>query len=208
MGRKLVCQGGRVNAHEKQLFFGLTETLPVPFNNPTGGPIMNTNRSFFHSLLTCLVTALALSATLISSGCDDNHAAQSEQTAQVMLTLPEIPEDVTCIRVTAAGEFRSSVNDFDVVPGTTLTEALTGLPVGSVVFSANAYNTTCDSVTKSTNPLWISDEKTVNLVLGRSSSVTLTLYKNGRAKVTVDFADQEDGGTDARTSSADGGASD
>jgi hypothetical protein len=43
--------------------------------------------------------------------------------------------------------------------------------------------------------MWISDQKTVNIVQGRSSSVTLTLYKNGRAKVTVEFADQEDGGT-------------
>ena len=110
---------------------------------------------------------------------------------------------MTCIRVTTAGEFRSSVSDFDVVPGDTLTQSLTRLPVGAVVFSANAYAAACDSVTKSTIPMWISDEKTVNLVQGRSASVTLTLYKNGRAKVTVEFADQEDGGTDA--GSADGG---
>jgi hypothetical protein len=78
--------------------------------------------------------------------------------------------------------------------------------VGAVVFSANAYTAACDSVTKSTIPLWISDQKTVNLVLGKSSSVTLTLYKNGRAKVTVEFADQEDGGTDGgTTASSDGG---
>jgi hypothetical protein len=34
------------------------------------------------------------------------------------------------------------------------------------------------------------------------------LYKNGRAKVTVEFSDQEDGGADAgaATSAADGGA--
>jgi hypothetical protein len=80
--------------------------------------------------------------------------------------------------------------------------------VGAVVFSANAYAAACDSVTKSTIPMWISDEKTVNLVLGRSSSVTLTLFKNGRAKVSVEFADQEDAGTDsgASSGSADGGA--
>jgi hypothetical protein len=124
-----------------------------------------------------------------------------------MLSLGTIPEDVNCVRVTAAGEFRSSVSDFNVVPGDTLAEALTGLPVGTVVFSANAYAGACTSVTKSTVPMWISDEKTVDLVQGRSSSVTLTLYKNGRAKVTVEFADQEDGGTDARPtgSSVDGG---
>jgi hypothetical protein len=45
--------------------------------------------------------------------------------------------------------------------------------------------------------MWISDDKTVNVVQGRSSSVTLTLYRNGRAKVTVEFADQEDGGADS-----------
>jgi hypothetical protein len=168
---------------------------------------MKRNRKSFRAPSTRLATALALLATVAGVGCDDDHAAQSEESGHVMLTLPEIPEDVTCIRVTAAGEFRSSVNDFGVVPGTTLTESLTRLPVGSVVFSANAYATACDSVTKSTNPMWISDEKTVNLVQGRSSSVTLTLYKNGRAKVTVEFADQEDGGTDAGPSS-DGGAGD
>jgi hypothetical protein len=110
--------------------------------------------------------------------------------------------------VTAAGEFRSSVSDFDVVPGETLSQPLTGLPVGSVVFSANAYSGACTTVTKATIPMWLSDEKTVTIVQGKSSSVTLTLYKNGRAKVTVEFSDQEDGGADAgaATSAADGGA--
>ena len=148
-----------------------------------------------------------LLATLAGAGCDDGPTTPPEETGRAMLSLGTIPEDVNCVRVTAAGEFRSSVSDFNVVPGDTLAEALTGLPVGTVVFSANAYAGACTSVTKSTVPMWISDEKTVDLVQGRSSSVTLTLYKNGRAKVTVEFADQEDGGTDARPtgSSVDGG---
>ena len=149
----------------------------------------------------------ALFATLLVAGCDDDRATPADESGRAMLSLGTIPEDVNCVRVTAAGEFRSTVSDFDVVSGDTLSEALTGLPVGAVVFSANAYAGACASVTKSTVPMWISDEKTVNLVQGRSSSVTLTLYKNGRAKVTVEFADQEDGGTDAlpTSSSADGG---
>ena len=151
---------------------------------------------------TCLAAALAL---LASPGCDNDHAALSDESGQALLSLDVIPDNVTCIRVTATGELRSSVSDFDVVPGDTLSQALTGLPVGAVVFSANAYSATCDSVTKSTIPMWISDEKTVNLVQGKSSSVTLTLYKNGRAKVTVEFADQEEGGPDA--GSPDSGAS-
>ena len=170
---------------------------------------MNPNRNFFRnvSTSTCLGATLALLATVAGAGCDDDHATPPEETGQVMLSLAAIPENVNCIRVTAAGEFRSVVSDFDVAPGDTLSQALTGLPVGAVVFSANAYAAACTSVTKSTIPMWISDEKTVNIVQGRSSSVTLTLYKNGRAKVTVEFADQEDGGTDAGTT-ADGGTPD
>jgi len=167
---------------------------------------MNRNRNYFRnvSLSTCLAAALALA----SPGCDNAHVAQPDESGQALLSVDAIPDNVTCIRVTAAGEFRSSVNDFDAVPDSAFSQALTGLPVGAVVFSANAYAVTCDSVTKSTVPMWISDEKTVNLVQGKSSSVTLTLYKNGRAKVTVEFADQEDGGTDAGSADASVPASD
>ena len=167
---------------------------------------MNTNHNYFRnvSFSTFAAAVLALFGTVASPGCDA-PAAQSDEGGQAMLSLATIPDNVTCIRVTATGELRTAVSDFDVVPGATLTQALTGLPVGAVVFSADAYAAACDSVTKSTIPMWISDETTVNLVQGRSSSVTLTLYKNGRAKVTVEFADQEDGGTDSGTS-ADGGA--
>ena len=171
---------------------------------------MNPNRNFFHNIstTTCLSAALFLLAAVGASGCDSDPEDQAEGSAQALLTLGAIPDNVNCVRVTAAGEFRSSVNDFDVAPGDTISEALTGLPVGAVVFSADAYAAACTSVTKSTIPMWISDEKTVNLVQGRSSSVTLTLYKNGRAKVTVEFADQEDAGTDAGAASGaiDGGA--
>jgi hypothetical protein len=170
---------------------------------------MKLNRNFVSNILpsTCLAALMSMAA-LAGPGCDSDHAAQPDETGQAMLSLDAIPDNVTCVRVTAAGEFRSSVSDFDVVPGATLSEALTGLPVGAVVFSADAYSVACTSATKSTIPMWISDEKTVNLVQGRSSSVTLTLYKNGRAKVTVEFADQEDGGADSGTAAGpvDGGA--
>ena len=115
-----------------------------------------------------------------------------------------LPDGIACIRVSVVGEFRSVVTDYAVTPGVALVESLSGLPVGKDAFSANAYSQDCDSVTKSTAPMWLSDEKSVNIAQGKSSSVTLVLYKNGRAKVTVEFADQEDGGTDAGKS-PDGG---
>jgi len=167
---------------------------------------MNTNRKIFSiSRISALLGFFVLVQT---AACDDDQGAQqTAESAQAMLSVGTIPDDVVCVIVTAAGEFRTEVRSFDVTPGSTLSEALTGLPVGSVAFSANAYAKACGDVTKSTAPMWISDSKTVNLVQGKSSSVTLTLYKNGRAKVTVEFADQEDGGTDAGASH-DGGVTD
>jgi len=173
---------------------------------------MKRTRSFLRiaSSSTTLCALLALLALTGLPGCDQGASHDSLETGQAMLSLAAIPDDVSCVRVTDAGEFRSSVSDFDVVPGETLSQPLTGLPVGAVVFSANAYSGACTTVTKSTVPMWLSDEKTVTIVQGKSSSVTLTLYKNGRAKVTVEFADQEDGGTDAgsATTAVDGGAHD
>lgn len=163
---------------------------------------MTTNQNAFHPVhLSALLTLLALAP---SSGCEHDQASPTE-TGEAMLSVGTIPDNVACIRVSVVGEFRSVVSDLPVVPGDTLVQALSGLPVGKDVFSANAYSQDCASITKSTVPMWLSDEKTVSVAQGKSSSVTLTLYMNGRAKVTVEFADQEDGGTDAGNS-PDGGA--
>ena len=156
---------------------------------------MNTHRNIpTLSRISVLLGFFALAQV----GCDGDQRAQeaaNQEQGQAMLSVGTIPDNVACGIVTVVGEFRTEVRNFDVVPGSALSEALTGLPVGAVIFSANAYSQACTSVTKSTAPMWLSEEKDVNLVQGKSSSVTLTLYKNGRAKVTVDFADQEDGGS-------------
>jgi hypothetical protein len=159
-----------------------------------------TTRTTFSFLRPIALCALAL----LGPGCDDSQPDATE-TGEAMLSVGTIPENVACIRVTVAGEFRQVVADYPVVAGDTLTQAMTGLPVGAVVFSANAYAQECASASKSTVPMWLSDEKTVNVAQGKSSSVTLTLYKNGRAKVAVEFADQEDGGTDGGADAGSGG---
>jgi hypothetical protein len=160
---------------------------------------MNTHRNVFTvARIRALLGFFAFLLVAHVVACDDGHQAQERsavEDGQAMLSVGTIPENVSCVIVTVTGEFRSAEQGFDVVPGDTLSQALTGLPVGSVVFAANAYSRACAEVSKSTSPMWISEEKTVNLVQGKSSSVTLTLIKNGRAKVTVEFADQEDGGT-------------
>jgi hypothetical protein len=168
---------------------------------------MSSYRTLFRSArCSALLAAIGI---ILCLGCDNNPSGKGEG-GEILFNVASIPEDVTCVRVTASGDYREVVRDFDVSPGATLSEGLSGLPVGSVIFSASAYATDCASVTKSTVPTWISDQKTVNVVQGKSSSITLALYKNGRVKVTVEFADQEDGGTDARPDArpADGGTRD
>jgi hypothetical protein len=178
-------------------------------NNLEGDPTMNPNRKIF--TIPRILALLGFFALAQAVGCDHDQRTQEaadQESGEAMLSVGTIPDNVACVVVTVAGEFREEVRNFEVAPGDTLAEALTGLPVGAVVFSANAYSQVCTSVTKSTAPMWISEPKTVNLVQGRSTSVTLTLYKNGRAKVTVEFADQEDGGTDGGPSADSGGAAD
>jgi hypothetical protein len=150
-----------------------------------------------------LATVVAAALLAPTAGCDDGKHEPTE-TGAVLLSVDSIPDGVACVRVTAAGEFRQVVTDYAVTPGASLSESLSGLPVGKVLFSANAYSQACESTTKSTTPMWLSDQKSVNVVQGKSSSVTLILYKNGRAKVSVEFADQEDGGTDAHAPSTAG----
>jgi hypothetical protein len=134
------------------------------------------------------------------AGCDDRSAGSKPQLVeQVMLHIEDVPEDVACLRITATGTSRQVVRDLDVILGQSVSEAFTGLPIGTVVFQAAAYSQTCDKATKSTVPSWISDEVSVTVSLTHSTSVSLTLYRNGRAKVTVGFDPEVDAG------SADGG---
>ena len=114
---------------------------------------------------------------------------------QVTLRIEDVPADVACLRITATGTSRQVVRDLDVTLGQSVSETFSGLPIGTVVFQAAAYSQTCDNVTNSTVPSWISDEVSVTVSLTHSTSVSLTLYRNGRAKVTVGFDPESDAGT-------------
>jgi hypothetical protein len=135
-------------------------------------------------LVSSSIWLLAL-AVLPIVGCDGSPAAMG--TEQVSLHIDNVPAEVACLRISATGGTREMVRDLDVTEGQAVTESFGGLPIGKVVFQAAAYAQTCDSVTKSTVPSWVSEEASVTVSLSQSKSVTLTLYRNGRAKVTVGF---------------------
>ena len=135
-------------------------------------------------LVSSSVWLLAL-ASLPVAGCDGSPAAMG--TEQVSLHIDNVPAEVACLHISATGVSRELARDLEVTEGQAVTESFGGLPIGKVVFQAAAYAQTCDSVTKSTVPSWVSEEVAVTVSLSQSKSVTLTLYRNGRAKVTVGF---------------------
>ena len=122
-------------------------------------------------------------------GCDNGPASLGAKSdvEQVSLHVENVPEDVACLSISASGTGRQMVRDIEVTLGQSIIESFGGLPIGTVVFQAQAYSQTCDAVTKSTVPSWVSEEVPVTVSLTQSNSVTLTLYRNGRAKVTVGF---------------------
>lgn len=109
---------------------------------------------------------------------------------QVVLKIAEVPADVRCVRVTAAGETRSVIREIETTGGTALTESLSGLPIGTVVFTGEAFTAACASVTKSTVAPWASAPVETSIVVGRLSTVELAMVRNGRAKVEVTFAEE------------------
>ena len=71
-----------------------------------------------------------------------------------------------------------------------MTETLTGLPVGTVTFTGEAFTSACSAVTKSTVAPWASAPVETSIVVGRLTTVELTMVRNGRAKVDVTFAEE------------------
>jgi hypothetical protein len=132
----------------------------------------------FHA---AIVLALAL-------GCQG--AQPPPEAVQALLIIPTVPPEVACIRITAAGPGRSVVREVGVSPGAMITEAFSGLPLGTVAFKGEAFSADCDSVTKTTIPGWASEPEAVAIVLGHQTTVSLTLNRNGRAKVNLDFNDE------------------
>lgn len=134
------------------------------------------------------VFCCAVLASVPTLGCAPPPA--EPQPIQAMLTVAAVPPDVACVRITVAGPGRTVEREIGVSPGGMINEAFSGLPLGTVAFKAEAFSGDCDAVTKSTIPGWASEPETVAIVLGRQSTVSLTLNRNGRAKVEVDFNDE------------------
>jgi hypothetical protein len=145
----------------------------------------------FHTFKSSPVALAALTFTLTAglAGCGLEPPPQ-EGPEQVMLAIAVVPTEVRCVRVTAAGPGRTLVRELDAVGGMPLSKSLAGLPLGTVTITGEAFPSACDAVTKSTIPAWVSDPVDVSIVLGHSTTVELTMVRNGRAKLDINFSDE------------------
>jgi hypothetical protein len=168
----------------KQLHARVADNSCVRFQPFQGDSNMNPISRLVSSSIWLLVLSL-----FPLFGCDNGPPASGakSEVEQVSLHVENVPENVACLSISAIGTSRQMVRDIEVTLGQSVTESFGGLPIGTVVFQALAYSQTCDAVTKSTVPSWVSEEVPVTVSLTQSKSVTLTLYRNGRAKVTVGF---------------------
>jgi hypothetical protein len=124
-------------------------------------------------------------------GCGETRLGRSGgKEVQVVLAISAVPSDVTCVRLTAAGPGRVVTREVDVMAGAEVSEAFGGLPLGTVEFTGEAFTGACTAVSKATIPAWVSEPVQEAVVLGRIVTVALTLHRNGRAKVVLDFADE------------------
>lgn len=146
-------------------------------------------RSLSRVVLAPLAIAVCTTLPLVTAGCLDQDPPAPEP-AQAMLAISVIPADVSCLRITATGPGRTLAREVSVKSGDPFTESMSGLPLGSVTFVGEAFPGGCDVVTKSTLPTWVSEPVTTSIIVGRLVTVALTMNRNGRAKVGVEFTDE------------------
>lgn len=130
-------------------------------------------------------SVLSVALAACSSGSD---AAGENAAGIAQLAVNNAPGDVGCLQTMVTGS-RTVQQQFPLMPGESAVFTLQGLPVGSVVFTQQAFASDCASVTASSLPTWLSDPVSATLTAGVPAQITIVLRRNGQATVTSDFND-------------------
>lgn len=140
------------------------------------------------------VSSLAAPILLLSHGCgsDEPLAAPGDETqlGSVELALSTVPDDVSCIAVSARTSSGATLGRYDVSAGQMFSTIMTGLPFAEVQFSGEAFNTSCSDLADDAIPDWVSPLVTKEVKPGVLNVVTLVMRRNGRICVEVTFEDE------------------
>lgn len=137
-------------------------------------------------------SALVLGAWLLGSqmGCSQSESGE-EATGSAIVAVSQAPGDgsVSCIAVNALGS-HAVTQSVDVSPFQSTVLQMNGLPVGTVRFTAEAYATPCSAVDPGTPITWVSDPVLTTIDTIQPASVSLSMHRNGKASIDVDFQDE------------------
>jgi type VI protein secretion system component Hcp len=156
-------------------------------------------------MLKTLKAAGAVALSSLIAGCmgpPSGGAGNGDLVGTAVLALTGVPTDGTCIQVAAAG-YRTVTRSFNADPGSNAMLTMSGLPLGQVTFSAQAFAGGCPAAADAV-PTWVSDASfTATVAVKPPVLVTLNLVRNGNATVAIGF---DDGDTGAAGSGGSGGA--
>jgi hypothetical protein len=148
------------------------------------------------------IRVLALVSLALAAACTVSSSSSQDPTVVggIEAAITAVPPSVFCVQITTAGS-RSTLNNFDVSPGTSALLTINNLAVGTTTFSALAFANPCSFI-NGTQPTWASTPATATVLPGQKASLALRLSQVGSATVDVSFddagiSDSVDAGVDA-----------
>ena len=135
---------------------------------------------------------LVTGALVAAAGCESAAPAgpqvgiNAEDTGTISLALTNAPPDATCLRITVKGP-TVAVRSFSLTKTQKTTLTASGLPLGQVEVTGEAFGTACSQLTTESVATYVSDAAPATLVDGQTASIALTLHKAGSANISVDF---------------------
>jgi len=123
---------------------------------------------------------------LLALGCGHAPGTPTADDGQALVSLPVVPNDVHCLRITASGS-RSVTNLFEVDPSRSNEFLLHGLPLGPVALTGEAFGEACVGIRPNDFPTWLSAVALADIKKAIRAEVALVLRRNGRANVGISF---------------------
>lgn len=152
--------------------------------NRTGPAAETRERIMRKRTITVGILSFAAGSALVN--CSSYEDGDSEALGEVEVALTNAPSDVSCLVVEVAGK-RTDERAFEVTLGKKQVFQMSGLPVGRVKVSADAYGVKCAELSEKVAPTWHSEAVSARISADRVTKVSLSMVHNGQAQVAIDF---------------------
>ena len=130
----------------------------------------------------------AVAVGLLWLGCAKTRPpdAPADGSAEVVLALTQAPATVGCVAITIASD-HTDRRSFDLGPGKPTSFTLGRLPVGVLVFSVDAFASSCAVVAPTSIPVSSGGPISVTLKAGTNGTIVVLLEPSSQATLAVGF---------------------